>query len=422
MAGLAVALGVLLVYATVAGVLGRWSVSAPIVLVSAGIVLGNAGTGVLHLQLDPGAVRTTAEITLALLLFTDASTIRLREAEGDAQLPGRLLGIGLPLTMALGTLAARSLLPVSWAQAALIATVLAPTDAALGLDVVTNQAVPVRIRRALNIESGLNDGIATPFVVFFLAVVAAEEAHQHWILGGIKEIAVAVAFGAGLGLLAGWAAARAHAAGWTTPLSDSLAVLSIALLAYVGSVAVHGNGFVAAFVAGIFFGAAGGRALREAATFTEDLGLLLSFAVWIVFGALFAGPVLRGAFHPRALLYAVLSLTVIRMVPVALALLGMRLRRDTVGFVGWFGPRGLASVVFTLLIYEDLAGSNGSNGLVEVATWTILLSVVAHGLSARPLARAYAARLSHAPADIPELARTIEPRTRRRSLHDHRSA
>jgi NhaP-type Na+/H+ or K+/H+ antiporter len=416
--GVTIALSVFVLYALVAGQLARRSISAPIVLVSTGIVLSESGVGVLHISARPASVRLVAELTLALLLFADASTLRLRDASHDAGLPGRLLGIGLPLTIALGTLVAHLVFSISWAEAALIAAILAPTDVALGLAVVSDPAVPARVRRALNIESGLNDGIAAPFVVFFLAVVAAETAHQHWILGGLKEIAVAAGFGAGFGALAGWLAHRAKRMGWTTPLSEVLAVLAAALASYCGAVALHGNGFVSAFVAGILFGTTATESLHESTTFTEDVGLFGSFAVWLIFGAAFAGPVLAGGIHARPVVYAVLSLTVIRMVPVALALAGLHLRRDTVAFMGWFGPRGLASVVFILLIFEELGGGPGSSGLVEVVTWTILLSVFAHGLSAVPLTRTYVARLRTAPPDSPEWRWTAETRVRRRSLHE----
>ena len=418
MTGVTIALGVFAAYALVAGKLDRWSVSAPIVLVSSGIVLGEGGLKVLHITAGADSVRFLAELTLALLLFADASTIRVREAGGDVRLPGRLLGVGLPLTIALGTVVAFVVLPVSWAEAALMASMLAPTDAALGLAVVTNPAVPARIRRALNIESGLNDGIATPLVVFFLGVVSAEAAHQHWIFGALREISVAAAFGVGLGAGAGWLAARARRSGWTTPLSDALVVVSVALIAYEGAVAMHANGFVSAFVAGIFFGSTAGKAFHTATEFTEDIGLFASFAVWVIFGAVFAGPVLRNGVHARPVLYAVLSLTVIRMVPVAAALTGLRLRRDTVAFVGWFGPRGLASVVFTLLVYEGLHAGPQAHAVAEVATWTILLSVFAHGISAGPLAGAYGRNIATAAAGIPELEDAAQPRLRRRTLHE----
>ena len=225
---------------------------------------------------------------------------------------------------------------------------------------------------------------------------------------------------------AGFLTARARQAGWTTPLSEALGILSMALLSYEGSVAIHGNGFVSAFVAGACFGAATRSrlgeptALHQATELTEDVGLYGSFAVWLIFGAVFAGPVLRAGLHWRPMLYAVLSLTIIRMVPVGLALLGFHFRADTVAFIGWFGPRGLASVVFTLLVFEDLNGSPLAASIVEVATSTILLSVVAHGLSSGPLANWYAKRLEGAVSSIPELEETAEVRTRRRSLHDRK--
>jgi NhaP-type Na+/H+ or K+/H+ antiporter len=416
--GAAVALGLVLVYAVVAGRLDRWSITAPMVLVTVGAVLGDSCLGILHITAGAESVKVVAELTLALLLFADASTIRLRAAEEDVTLPARLLGIGLPLTIALGAVVAHLVFAVSWAQAALVGSLLAPTDAALGLAVVTNPAVPARIRRALTIESGLNDGIATPFVVFFLAVAAAEADHQRWVATSLKELGLAVVFGAGLGWLVGAVGARARRAGWSTPLSDALVVLVTALLAYQGAVAIGANGFVAAFVAGSVFGTAGRQELAPATELTEDLGLFASFAVWVVFGAVFVGPTLAVGFQAGPVLYAVLSLTVVRMVPVALGLIGTGLRRDTVAFVGWFGPRGLASVVFTLLVYEGLHASPDATALGRVATWTILLSVVAHGLSSGPLAGVYARRLARAPSGLPELADAPEHRTRRRALHD----
>jgi NhaP-type Na+/H+ or K+/H+ antiporter len=418
MEGVGIALGAIAVYALVAGRLDRWSITAPIVLVATGAVLGQGAVDVLHVTANAESIKVLAELTLAVLLFVDASTIQLRNAGTDLSIPGRLLGIGLPLTMALGALVARVVLGVSWAEAALVAAILAPTDAALGLAVVTNRAVPTRIRHALNIESGLNDGIVTPFVVFFLAVVVAEDEHRHWVLGGLKELALAAAFGVAIGVVMGAAAAWARRAGWTTHLSEALVVLSVALLAYEGSVAIGGNGFVAAFVAGAAFGSAGRHSFAGATELTEDVGLFASFAVWLVFGAVFVGPVLAEGLRGWQVLYAVLSLTVVRMVPVALALLGSGLRRDTVAFVGWFGPRGLASVVFTLLAYEEIHGIGPTATLVGVTTWTILLSVLAHGLSAGPLAALYARRLSGAPAGLPELAESTGVHTRRRSLHD----
>lgn len=416
MAGWVVVAAVFVVYALVARRLDRFSITAPIVLVVAGAVLGAGYLDVLPANVTTETIRLLTELTLALILFADASTVQLRQAEGDAWLPLRLLGIGLPLTMALGAVAARVVFPsMSWSEAGLVAAILAPTDAALGIAVVTNAAVPLRIRRALNIESGLNDGIATPFVSVLLAVVIAGEAHHRWGVEAVAELARGVTLGVIIGLVGGRLVRAARSAGWTTPISDQLVVLSLAFLSYGAAVTWSGNGFVAAFVAGLVFGAATRGELREATELTDTVGLFSSFVVWVIFGAAFVGPVVRGGLHVQPILYAVLSLTVVRLAPVAVALAGERFAPVTVAFIGWFGPRGLASVVFTLIAFDALGGGLGRD-LVEITTWTILASVVAHGLSSGPLASAYGRALEGAPADSPELRAVRATRVRKRSL------
>jgi NhaP-type Na+/H+ or K+/H+ antiporter len=419
MTGSAVLVGVFVVYGLVASRLERSFVSAPIFFTLAGLALGSNGADLLRLDLGSETTLVITELTLGVLLFADAATVRLRDVEGDARLPVRLLVIGLPLTIALGTVAAKGLFPeAGWAAAALIASILAPTDAALGLAVVTNSAVPVRIRRALNVESGLNDGIATPLVTLFLLILVSEEGpgSQHWAIQAAKEIGLALVVAAAVGVVGGRLLVFARRRSWTTPTSEQLVVLALSLLAYQGAVAIDGNGFVAAFVAGLLFGASTGARVHEPIEFTETVGLFASFFVWTVFGALFLSSVLTGDIEPMAIVYAVLSLTLVRIVPVAVALAGTGLRRDTVAFMGWFGPRGLASVVFALIAFEELHGDHSlPHAITELATWTIFLSVLAHGLSARPLAQMYGRRVKAA-GDIPELAGAPEPRVRRRSL------
>ncbi len=418
MSGATALVAVFVVYGLFASRLERSLITAPIFFVVTGLLLGPSGVGVLP-GLDNETTLVITELTLGVLLFADAATVRLREVEGDALMPVRLLLVGLPLTMALGTVAARLLFPeAGWAAAALVASILAPTDAALGLAVVTNPTVPARIRRALNVESGLNDGIATPFVTLFLTLVIAEEGvgSGHWAAEAAKEIGLALVVAVAVGVLGGKLVMVARRLGWTSEISEQLVVLALSLLAYVGAVAIGGNGFVAAFVGGLLFGASTSSRMHEPVEFTETLGLFASFFVWTVFGALFVGPVITGEIDLVAILYAVVSLTLVRMVPVAAALAGAGLRRDTVAFMGWFGPRGLASVVFTLIAVEELHGAGPiADAIVEIATWTIMLSVVAHGLSAGPFASAYGHRL-YAVGDIPELAEAPEPRIRRRSV------
>jgi NhaP-type Na+/H+ or K+/H+ antiporter len=422
MGGLTALALVVVAYTLVASKLDRWWITGPMVFVAAGVVLGPGGLDVLPLSLTNETVLTITELTLALLLFSDASTVRLRDVEGDTGLPRRLLFVGLPLTIIAGALLAYLMFPeVGWAAAALIATILAPTDAALGLAVVTNKAVPVRIRRALNVESGLNDGIATPFVTLFIAIVAAEEdlGETAWGLEALKQIGLAIVAAVVVGYLGGKLLAFANDRGWTSGVSEQIAILALALLAYQGSVTVGGNGFIAAFAGGILFGAATSGRLAEPVEFTETLGLAGSFVVWMLFGALFVGALLTGDLATQPIIYALLSLTVIRMVPVAIALLGTQLRPATVAFMGWFGPRGLASVVFTLLALEEI--ERGGAMLLETVTWTILLSVVLHGISASPLAARYGASIAKA-GKIPETAPAAEPKIRLHDLagrHDH---
>jgi len=421
--GLTIVAIAFVLYSLVASRLDRVSISAPLVFVVAGVLVGPAVSDILPGDLGGESGKLLAELTLAMLLFADASTVRLRDVRSDALLPTRLLLFGMPLTLILGTLAAKLVFPSeSWAMAALIASILAPTDAALGLAVVTNRAVPVRIRRALNVESGLNDGIATPFVTLFLLVVAAEEAigAGDWAAGALKELGLALVVAIAVGIVGGVAVKAARNRSLTSPLSEQLAVLSLALLSYSAAVTIGGNGFVAAFVGGILFGAATDGRLAEQTEFTENLALFSSFLVWTLFGAFLVGPLIRDEFDVKAIVYALISLTIVRMFPVAAALWGTRLRFDTLAFAGWFGPRGLASVVFLLIAAEDLHGQPSTATLTAAVTFTVLLSVVLHGLTAGPLAASYGRRIKAAGDDIPELAAAPEPRVRRRGL-SHRS-
>jgi NhaP-type Na+/H+ or K+/H+ antiporter len=410
-AGLAVFFGLVVLYGAVSVWLGRFSITMPIVFVAVGVLLGPQG------WVASKDVELLTEMTLALLLFADASMLHLRQVRDDTRLPGRLLFIALPLTVVLGGLVAHGLFPgEGLAFAFLLATILAPTDAALGLPILSNPRVPVRIRRALSVESGLNDGIATPLVALFTALALAEETHQTrgWLLSALGEIGIGVGAGVAAGLLGGWLFAAAVKRGWTSTTGEQIGNLALALCAFWAAKALGGNGFVAAFVGGLLFGHATRERLHVATEFTETSGTLLSLFVWAVFGANLVLPLLQ-PFRSLELLYALLSLVVIRMIPVALSLVGTRLRGDTVLMMGWFGPRGLASVVFTLIAWESFhEAARPFDRLAAVAAWTILLSVVLHGISAAPLANWYARRLETAGPAAPELIDVPEPGTRRK--------
>nr|WP_221382231.1 cation:proton antiporter [Actinoplanes polyasparticus] len=389
---LAVMTAVVFVWGTFSARLTRSDVTGPIVFVGVGMLI--AATPPLGAHTRTEAVMVLTEATLVWVLFSDASRVGLRELRTDAGLYGRLLGVGLPLTVAAGAVCAWWLLDVPVWPALLIGAALAPTDAALGAIVITHPAVPARIRRLLNVESGLNDGIVTPIVLVALAGVATAGGHGgSSVLDAVVQLAVGVAVGTAGGRLMRTAGAR----GWVQESFAGPAVLALALSTYAAAVACHGNGFVAAFAGGIAFGHMAGDRGPRGAFYVEQTAGLASLLVWTLVGAV-AVPLLYGRLDWPVAGYVVLSLTVVRIIPVALSLAGAGLGRRTVLFVAWFGPRGLASVVFSLLAVEELGAA--ATPVVVVIVSTILMSVLAHGVTAGPLAARYGAGT---PPDRPPL-------------------
>jgi NhaP-type Na+/H+ or K+/H+ antiporter len=308
------------------------------------------------------------------------------------------LGIGLPLSIVAGAALAIGLfrdLPI--ALAGLVAAGLAPTDAALSASVIADERLPIGVRRVLNVESGLNDGIATPVVTFSIAsaatVLGIAGHHDEAGFGALQQLAVGIGVGGGIALVGGLLLTIAHRRGWMQHGARRLATLALALLAFQVAAEVGGNPFVSAFVGGLIFGAVVGTDNGEAVELAELGGSLLSLVLWFVFGAGFVLPAFEHL-DWRVIVYAICSLTVVRMLPVAIALLGAGQDRATVAFIGWFGPRGLASVVFALLAVEDLGGSDPRVvAAVHAIVITIAFSIVAHGLTGRPLAGRYLAAL-----------------------------
>lgn len=387
-ADLAIIAGLVFAWGVLSARLERFDMTAPIAFTAAGLLLTHGPLAPLGITPSKEVVKVLAEATLALVLFTDASRVGLGELRADLGGCLRLLGIGLPLAIGLGTAAAFILPGVGsiWI-ALLVGAALAPTDAALGAGIMVNPAVPARIRRLINIESGLNDGIATPVVLVAIAGAgAAEKAGETGPAAALAELALGLLIGAAAGGGGGWLVKVARRRQWVAEGFAGAAVLGLALCTYATSVAVGGNGFIAAFAGGLAFAAAGGQAVRLV-PFVEEAGALLSLLVWLTFGVVAVAPALSNLTWQTAL-YALLSLTLIRMLPVAIALAGRRLGWPALAFIGWFGPRGLASVVFGLLALEDLAPA-AARPAVAVMAFTVLLSVLAHGLSAGPLATRY---------------------------------
>lgn len=396
------ALGLLLLgWAVISGTLARHNVTGPLVFVTVGYVLGNPDWGPMPVDVEAASVHLIAEVTLALVLFSDAARVNVAQLRRDLALPGRLLGIGLPLSIVLGGLLAAWLLgDLTWALAGFVGAALAPTDAALSVAVINDESIPLRLRRALNVESGLNDGIATPIVMFMLAVAASQigitsETQSGEAGAALRELGAGIVVGLAIGLLGAWLITLGARRAWIGTGGRRLATLATAISALAVALAVGGNGFIAAFVGGITFGARLDDELvdlEEAAQLPELGGELLALVVWFLFGASLV-PVAVEFLDVPVVVYAVASLTVVRMLPVALGLVRSGLDRPSVLFVGWFGPRGLASVVFALLAIEELGETSPVVGqAVAAVTLTVLSSVVLHGITAGPGGRRYIQR------------------------------
>lgn len=403
-----------LAYAVVSGRLRGSVITPAMVFVGVGLAVGGSGVGWIDVEFSVGAIQALTTATLTLVLFTDALRIDIPALRQEIDLPRRLLAVGLPLTILAGTGLALVLFDeLGLWPAAVLATVLAPTDAALGQAVVTDPSLPSRIRQGLNVESGLNDGLCVPLLAIFLTLAESEEGLQRGeaLRVVVEEIGGGVLAGVVAGALGAMLLREAARRRWIEPSWHAIALVAVPAGAYGLAVVLHGSGFIAAFVAGLVFGRVVGRDGLPT-ELAEELGELLGALTFLVFGAVALGPVL-GDLTWAVAAYALLSLTIVRMVPVAASMVGTHPRPVTVGFVGWFGPRGLASIVFAL----DLVAESGLAEvplIVTVVGLTVALSVLLHGLTAAPAADRYGRwYLSHQEAaDLMEAVPATEVRPR----------
>ena len=383
-------------FALFSGPISRGSLTPPMVFVLLGLVLSPVGLGWIELTVDNKVVHVIAEITLILVLFTDAARINLKHLWADHDLPLRLLLVGMPLTIVAGALAAKLILPeLIIIEALILAVILAPTDAALGQVVVSSPRVPERIRQSLNVESGLNDGIALPVLLFVasfaMGMHGGDEQGTDW----VSFVAQQLILGPLTGVLVGWAGSRAINAaidrGFLTHEFCNIYLLSLAFIAYLAADLVGGNGFIAAFSAGVATGNTLKKVNEEIYEFAESEGQLLNLIIFFVFGVALL-PQVWGQVSWNIIGYALLSLTVVRVIPVFLSLAGKHMRWETSLFLGWFGPRGLASILFVLLVLEH-AQIVQETLVFNTVIVTVAMSVVLHGLTALPGVSAYATAL-----------------------------
>ena len=401
----------LLLVAAVSRPLSSTPITPTMVVVAVGVLVGPLVLNDLTVPPTSETVRTLAEATLAVVLFSDSSRVNLRALRREASVPVRLLGAGLPLTVVLGGLVAVALFgSFSLSEAFILGVILAPTDAGLGSAVVTDTRLPQVVRQSLNVESGLNDGICVPLLLILLATVSGADGSHP-----LRVVAEQIGYGLLGGLAAGaLAAAVVILAGGRHLIDDAwrqIIPVAAAVLGYGIANALGGSGFIAAFVGGALFGLLAGDKTAGMMGFTEETGAALDSVTFLVFGAVLLGPAFKHVSWQIAL-YAVLSLTVVRMVPVAISLWGTHARAPTVAFMGWFGPRGLASIVFAVIV-EDAHLPHAAT-IVAATYLTVGLSVLVHGLSAAPLVGRYATWYQAAAGKSPPVMES-------QPAHEHRA-
>lgn len=391
---LALLAGFVLLYSTIAGGIERTWISGPIAFTAFGVLIGPVGLGLLSFETERETLSILAELTLALVLFTDAASADLGVLRRAARLPARLLVVGLPLTIALGYLTGLLLSVDLWPlEVALVATMLAPTDAALGKAVITNEAVPGDVRQGLNVESGLNDGICVPILFVFLALAQGMGGGtETWSLA-LRLVAEQLGIGLAVGVvLIGLVVQLLRVAArhrWLTPTWIQIPVVALAWTCFATAQWLGGSGFIASFTGGLLFGALERKHRETLLRAAEGTGETFALITWVIFGSAVIGQAV-GHFSWRIVLYAVLSLTLIRMLPVFLSLTGAGLTVESRLFIGWFGPRGLASIVFAVIVLDANLPHGGT--LAMVVACTVILSILAHGVTANPWARAYGKR------------------------------
>jgi len=382
----------ILLYGAFSKLSAKSAISAPMVFVSVGLIASFFIGNMLKAGISAPWVKGVAEITLILILFIDASTLNIKALLKDRQLPMRLLFIGLPITMLMGILIAIPLFPgVDIWLLALMALILSPTDAALGLAVVTSELVPLRIRQTINVESGLNDGIALPPILVCIAILAGsstgDSGFSYWSLFTLKQFVFGPLIGGLVGWLGGYLVEVASKRDWMNHTFQRLASLSIAFLAFYLAEAIHGNGFIAAYFSGMLLGTRTEEIRERIHEFGEAESQAMVLFIFLLVGLVLI-PFSFPYWDVPTIIYSILSLTIIRMLPVILSLQGTGLSWGTMWFISWFGPRGIASVLYLLLVVVEI-GIPGNEKIFAVITMTVVLSIFSHGITAVPFSKFY---------------------------------
>lgn len=401
-ASLVTFLALIFAFGLVSHRLERTVITGPMVFTAAGLVVAAFMSPEERIDFDLEELLWPAKLALALILFTDATHVRVRGLLGGLSLPGRLLGFAMPLVMAFGTIAGLLVLgELSLWEAAILAAILAPTDAGLGHAIMSSKRVPDGIRQGLNVEAGLNDGLAIPFLILFIALARLDDPEKgSWVVFLLEQIGYGVLIGVVFGALGGWLMHQSQQRGWMTHVFYQLALIALALLSFVVALEVGGNEFIAPFVAGLLVKLEFEDAGEEMESFSEVWGQSLNYFVFFVFGSVAFGQL--ESISASAWTYGVLSLTVVRLAAVGLSMIGVSLRPASVLFMGWFGPRGLASIVLGLILIKEDAAIVGQTEIERAVVATVLSSIFLHGMTTAIGIDRYASRIGDLPPDAPE--------------------
>ncbi|MHA3978757.1 cation:proton antiporter [Halovulum sp. GXIMD14794] len=373
-------------YSVVSKRLERTVVSGPMIFVTVGFVMGPGVLGWFPGE-DPDALlRTLADLTLALFLFIDAANADLPTLRKGYAIPGRMLLFGLPGAIVLGFILAFLMFDaLSVYEAAMLATMLAATDAALGKAVITNPAVPARLREGLNVESGMNDGLCVPILFLFIALeLGRHEGTGHGLTLLAEELGIGMLVGVGLTFVGGWLLRICWRRGWVSDIWLQMSTVALALACFATAQSLHGSGYIAAFTGGMLFGFIARDSTHKLVHGAEGIGETLALLTWLLFGVAVVGEILDQATW-QVVAFALLSLTLTRVLPNYLALSGTGETPASRLFLGWFGPRGLASIVFAIIVLQE--GVPGGELIALVVACTVMLSLVLHGITANPMAR-----------------------------------
>ena len=384
---------VVLGYGYFSKLLLRYNISGPMIFVAVGVLLSPLGFGPSETKLSAELVQIVAEFALIIILFSDAAALNLRKLRHGWSIPVRLLFISLPITVIAATFIAKQFFPgETTVYLLLMALILAPTDAALGKAVVTDKNVPEKIRSGINVESGLNDGIVLPVLLTVVAMIVSGQEHAQdnsWIGYVAQQIIFGTMIGSAVGYIGAKISLKVIQNDWMEPSYRNLIPIALAILSYYLAEFFGGNGFIAAFFAGLFVGNYCEDFRQHVEDFAESEGDLLIMISFLVFGIAFIPPTID-YWDFNVFVYSLLSLTFLRMVPVAISLIGTKSDLSTILFIGWFGPRGIASILYVLIVINELGHIREHETIYAVISLTILLSIVLHGLSAQPFARLYA--------------------------------